>query len=511
MKKLIFISFLILLTGSSVFSQVGINTNGSQPDVSAGLDVKFSDKGLLIPQITLLGADDATTVPTPATSLLVYNTATNGTGPNSILPGFYYNSGTPAYPVWKRLSTDPNFTADGTSKGLIITLSNAVVTFGQDIPVGTLLIDVSTSKEYLALAPLPATANILESQYFYKVKEISNATHTGGDVNGTPDSDVLTIGGDKVLTGMIKDGEVQTSDIKDNSVTYAKMQDMATQTLLGNNSGSLGTPSEIQIGTGLQFNGSTLQANGITRFTFAANNGVTGVVTNPTSTPELTLTLGTITPLGVSTTNNIRTAKQFVSTLADGIAPLVVTSTTQVANLFATKAVTATSAATAANISGSDVGILYQSGVPDVTDRLPEGTVDYVLTSMGAGVAPEWRYTPKLSTIQDLTDSGGGIYNLDATIGVNARLTLTQNSTIRITGPSAGASGYITVVPGAHTLRLDASGIAVGGEVMFASDIKFTAPPTVDLLVKTGTTKAVYHWYYDGLDIYFDGNLNYYH
>lgn len=401
-----------------------------------------------------------------------------------------------------------------TSPTLVVKLTGPGVVFGQNIPEGTILIDMSTDKEWLALEALPGTLKLSDClpPNPYKVKEISNSTHTGGDVNGSANSDALTIGDSKVLTSMIKDGEVQTDDILDNNVTFAKLQDMATQTLLGNNSGGTATPSEIQIGTGLQFSGSTLLSNSVTKFTFKDNaNGVTGVVTNQTSTPELTLTLGTIKPVGVQATQNIRTASQFVSTLADGGAPpLVVTSTSQVLNLFATRAVTATSAATAANISGSDVGILYQSGLPDVTERLPEGTVDYVLTSMGAGIAPEWKYTPKLSTIQDLTDSGGGTYNLDPAIGVNARLTLSQNSVIRINGPAAGASGYITVIPGAHTLRLDASGIAVGGKIMFASDIKFTAPPIVDLLVKTGTTMAVYRWYYDGTNIYFTGDLNFY-
>jgi hypothetical protein len=49
----------------------------------------------------LTGITDATTITTPAISLLVFNTATT----NGITPGYYYNSGTPDSPLWTRLST----------------------------------------------------------------------------------------------------------------------------------------------------------------------------------------------------------------------------------------------------------------------------------------------------------------------------------------------------------------------------------------------------------------------
>ncbi len=73
---------------------LGINTTGSIPNASAGLDVDFTNKGLLIPRIALTGTSDVTTIVTAATSLLVYNTATAGTLPNNVTPGYYYWNGT---------------------------------------------------------------------------------------------------------------------------------------------------------------------------------------------------------------------------------------------------------------------------------------------------------------------------------------------------------------------------------------------------------------------------------
>ena len=74
-------------------------------DVSALFEADATNRGILIPRVALTGTTDASTIATPATSLMVYNTATAGTSPNNVLPGYYYNSGTTASPVWKRFAT----------------------------------------------------------------------------------------------------------------------------------------------------------------------------------------------------------------------------------------------------------------------------------------------------------------------------------------------------------------------------------------------------------------------
>jgi hypothetical protein len=54
--------------------QIGIGT--SSPDASAALEVTSTNKGMLIPRVTLTGSTDQTTIPSPATGLMVYNTGT---------------------------------------------------------------------------------------------------------------------------------------------------------------------------------------------------------------------------------------------------------------------------------------------------------------------------------------------------------------------------------------------------------------------------------------------------
>jgi hypothetical protein len=90
-KKVIYLLFITLLISIRGFSQnVAINVSGAAPNASAGLDVDFPDKGLLIPRVALTGTANFAPLPgTPVAGMIVYNTATTG----DVKPGFYYNDG----------------------------------------------------------------------------------------------------------------------------------------------------------------------------------------------------------------------------------------------------------------------------------------------------------------------------------------------------------------------------------------------------------------------------------
>lgn len=92
--KLLPILSLLSLSFYASAQNVAINTDGSTANSSAMLDIKSTTKGILIPRMTLVQKN---AIVTPATGLLVYQT--DGTA------GFYYNSGTPASPVWQYIST----------------------------------------------------------------------------------------------------------------------------------------------------------------------------------------------------------------------------------------------------------------------------------------------------------------------------------------------------------------------------------------------------------------------
>ncbi len=66
---------LMCITSTQIFAQgVGINSNGAAPDPSAGLDINFSDKGLLPPR---LSTSERNSISNPANGLVVYNTDTD--------------------------------------------------------------------------------------------------------------------------------------------------------------------------------------------------------------------------------------------------------------------------------------------------------------------------------------------------------------------------------------------------------------------------------------------------
>jgi len=94
-NKLLFGTALTLSTYAVQAQNVGINT--AAPDASAALDVVAADRGVLIPRLALTATGNNAPVAAPATSLLVYNTATVA----DVTPGFYYWNGA----AWVKLST----------------------------------------------------------------------------------------------------------------------------------------------------------------------------------------------------------------------------------------------------------------------------------------------------------------------------------------------------------------------------------------------------------------------
>lgn len=98
--NIIFLCSSILIGTNSYCQNIGINATGASPEASAGLDINYSDKGLLIPRVALTAANVASPIVSPATSLMVYNTATAGTSPNEVTPGYYFWNGT----AWLRMT-----------------------------------------------------------------------------------------------------------------------------------------------------------------------------------------------------------------------------------------------------------------------------------------------------------------------------------------------------------------------------------------------------------------------
>jgi len=142
MKKVLL--FFLLFVSQAAFAQTGIGT--TTPNASAKLDVSATDRGFLPPRVTLTAANafsPITGTSSAAAGLLVYNTATAGTAPNNVIPGYYYWNGS----IWIQISggliidnsKSASFTlaaADNNKVFLITSASAVTITVPASLPVG---------------------------------------------------------------------------------------------------------------------------------------------------------------------------------------------------------------------------------------------------------------------------------------------------------------------------------------------------------------------------------------
>lgn len=137
MKKVLVFLFFVQVA----IAQTGIGT--TTPHASAKLEIAANDKGFLPPRIVLTSATDGTTIPSPATGLLIYNTATAGSAPNNVVPGYYYWNGTSWIQIANGLIIDSSksssFTLAATDNNKIFfinAVSTVTVTVSNTLPIG---------------------------------------------------------------------------------------------------------------------------------------------------------------------------------------------------------------------------------------------------------------------------------------------------------------------------------------------------------------------------------------
>ena len=93
MKKIVF-TLLISCALAKASAQTGIGT--ITPNTSAKLDIYSTNKGFLPPRVSLTGAFDQSTIPSPATGLLVYCKGDGG-----LASGYYFWNGS----AWATIAT----------------------------------------------------------------------------------------------------------------------------------------------------------------------------------------------------------------------------------------------------------------------------------------------------------------------------------------------------------------------------------------------------------------------
>ena len=153
--------FFFILLSLTTRAQTGIGT--TSPDASAKLEVNASNKGFLPPRVTLTSQTDNSTIPNPATGLLVYNTGNN---PNLVAGYYYWNgsnwatiataTGSGVYASYMRGSRSAAQTTNLTT-GNLIAFTQVDNSAGQDISLNTATgqITLAAGKTYRLLAQVP--------------------------------------------------------------------------------------------------------------------------------------------------------------------------------------------------------------------------------------------------------------------------------------------------------------------------------------------------------------------
>lgn len=166
--------FLTAITGFSVnlFSQVGINT--TTPNPSSVLDIVSTNKGLLIPRVSLTGNTDVTTIPNPANGLLVYNLVDAG-GTNLVKKDNFYKFNT-AVNKWQLL-------LDETSLPLlapaVFRLETAIANFLNSTVSGASVVIPMTmlSNKITGLSYNTASSTITFPAGIYKIEFVYEGDH----------------------------------------------------------------------------------------------------------------------------------------------------------------------------------------------------------------------------------------------------------------------------------------------------------------------------------------------
>jgi len=343
------------------------------------------------------------------------------------------------------VTTNANLTGEVTSVGNAATLTN-------DAVIGKILTGYVSGAGII-----DATDNILQAIQKLNGNNATNANMTG---------DVTSVG--------------NATTIAPNAVNYGKMQTVTASRLLGNPLAATATPSEISIGSGLSLStGGVLTASGnggtVTSASVVTANGVSGSVATASTTPAITLTLGAITPISVAASGNL-SGTQLASTVATGTAPLVVTSTTPVANLSiggnASTVTTnanltgeVTSVGNAATITNAAVigkvltGYTSGAGIIDATDNILTA-IQKLNGNVAVGANSAWNLAGNAGTTPG-TNFIGTTDNVDVAFkrnGVQSGLLNSTNTSFGVLALNPVTTGTNNVATGSMALTANTTG-----------------------------------------------------
>ncbi|MGH2416317.1 MAG: hypothetical protein ACRDEA_22020, partial [Microcystaceae cyanobacterium] len=151
--------------------------------------------------------------------------------------------------------------------------------------VGTILTDTATVDFTYSDATPSITADVIDnsitnaklrtSSGMSVVGRGENSTGNVADITAANDNEVLRRSGTSIAFGTVATGGLENA-----SVTYAKIQDVATDRLLGRDTASSGVVEELTAGGGIEFTGTGIQTSAFTGDVTKSAGGTAQTIAN---------------------------------------------------------------------------------------------------------------------------------------------------------------------------------------------------------------------------------------
>ncbi|WP_262147111.1 hypothetical protein [Chryseobacterium foetidum] len=267
-KKIVLLSASFLLSVNMINAQVGIGT--TTPDNSSILHLNSSNKGLLLTSIALTSSTDNTTIPSPASGLLIWNNGTGGFTP----AGLYYWDNS----KWNILSTGTTITGSGTtSSGWSTSGNNSGLSSGASttLSIGTATYDDLIFKVNNTYAGRLGTNNSVQMGTGTSASQ--SGTALGHNAKSTS-NESTAVGANSTAAGFQSASFGYNSKTNSNSETaigYNTITNGQNSTALGSGASATGQNS-----TAIGYGSATAQPNAIVLGNSGVNVGV------GTSTPN---------------------------------------------------------------------------------------------------------------------------------------------------------------------------------------------------------------------------------
>lgn len=506
MKK-IFLNILLLCIIQLSFAQTGIGT--TTPEASAKLDVSATNKGFLPPRVTLTSGTDNTTIPSPATGLLVYNTGSNA----GLVAGYYYWNGT----SWATIATasgsgvsasilrgSRSAAQTGLTNGGTILFNQVDNVAGQEISLNTSTgqITLAAGRTYRLMAQVP---NYQTSNGDTRLQLAWYNETTGAYIGSSASTYPPVSGASYGTTGGISEAVITTTTT---TVISYRISQLSNTTQIGGSSDFPTAGSypwfEAQVISGnTAVNGQSVDYVNVMLTTDQSNNAVgqnvkfqtiqSGNIPYDPTTGNFSLTAGKtyrLTALAsLNGTSPAASALDIIWRTADGvnIGPLGSLISANNNINFSGQGVVDYIYTPTTNTTVS----LYISFVGNSTTVLRSYATNATITQIGSS-----------AIVNPWTLSGTNSYNTTGNVGIG---TNAPTAKLDVTG-NVNVTGKINLTDPSGNVATKAAGFVDAGVYVTLDNIKATVTTNGNRNISIATVSGTVNMYYSG--IYLNGGLS---